>query len=110
MAIALPTDDSGRIRKRSSSDDQLMQAYARGKTDAFDQLYLRYKQPLYGYLYRNCHRTEVDELFQEIWLRVIASQSRYKGNNKFRAWIFTLAHNCLVDHYRKTERQAFFCR
>ncbi len=108
MAIAVATGDNGTGKPGLSSDDRLMCAYARGKQSAFEQLYLRYKQPLYGYLYRHCHRSQVDELFQDVWLRVIASASRYKSSNKFRSWIFTLAHNCLVDHYRKIARQADF--
>jgi len=83
------------------SDDELLQAYLRGKEAAFDLLYARYKQSLYNYFYRNCDKAVVDELFQDVWLRVIASVKRYQNQNKFRSWLFTLAHNCLVDHYRR---------
>ena len=83
------------------SDDQLLQAYARGQEKAFEILYEKYKQALYSYFYRNCDQSLVDELFQDVWLRVIASSKRYQQQNKFRAWLFTLAHNCLVDHYRR---------
>ncbi|MBV1879358.1 MAG: sigma-70 family RNA polymerase sigma factor [Pseudomonadales bacterium] len=78
-----------------------MRAFSKGREGAFDQIYLRYKQLLYNYFQRNCQAEVVDELFQEVWLRVIASAKRYKNNNRFRAWLFTLAHNCLIDHYRK---------
>ena len=89
------------------SDDQLMVSFGRGDRPAFDLLYARYKQPLYGYLYRNCgNEASIDELFQDIWLKVIASSSRYKRRGKFRSWIFTLAHHCIVDFYRKSARQA----
>jgi len=88
------------------SDDQLMVSFGRGDRPAFDLLYARYKQPLYGYLYRNCgNEASIDELFQDIWLKVIASSSRYKRRGKFRSWIFTLAHHCIVDFYRKSARQ-----
>ncbi|MFT7689080.1 MAG: RNA polymerase sigma factor (sigma-70 family) [Candidatus Azotimanducaceae bacterium] len=83
------------------SDDELLQAYLRGKEIAFDLLFERYKQPLYNYFYRNCDSTVVDELFQDVWLRVIASARRYQNQNRFRSWLFTLAHNCLVDFYRR---------
>ncbi|MBL4681702.1 MAG: sigma-70 family RNA polymerase sigma factor [Pseudomonadales bacterium] len=83
------------------SDDQLLHAYVRGQDKAFDILYEKYKQSLYGYFYRNCDSSMVDELFQDVWLRVIASSRRYQNQNKFRSWLFTLAHNCLVDHYRR---------
>ncbi|MFT7382942.1 MAG: RNA polymerase sigma factor (sigma-70 family) [Urechidicola sp.] len=89
-----------------ATDDQLIRAYSRGQVDAFDLLYSRYKKLLYSYLNNNCHSSSVDELFQEVWLRVIASAGRYKSKNHFRAWLFTLAHNCLVDHYRRQSKRS----
>ena len=88
-----------------TSDDLLMLRYARGERGAFDVLYARYKQPLYGFFYRNCHSSVVDELFQDVWLRVIASARRYESKNKFRSWLFTMAHNCLVDFHRSSKRR-----
>ncbi len=89
------------------SDDQLMVSFGRGDRSAFDQLYSRYKQPLYGYLFRNCgHTVFVEELFQDVWLRVIASAPRYQRKGRFRSWVFTLAHNCMVDYYRRSSRQS----
>ena len=106
MAIAIPTDAGDRGSKSlPRPDDQLMRGFARGDIRAFDQLYAKYKQPLYNYLHRNCQHDQVDEIFQDVWLRVIASAARFQVHNKFRAWLFTLAHNCLVDHYRKSARQ-----
>ena len=107
MGIALlecqHTDSTG----AQLSDDQLMVSFGKGDRSAFDILYARYKQPLYGYLYRNCgNKASVDELFQDIWLKVIASSSRYKRQGKFRPWIFTMAHHCIVDFYRQSGRQA----
>ena len=107
MAFALTNgtgmtvDDTGQV-----SDDQLMVAYRRGDQRSFDSLYDRYRQPLYGYLYRHCYNeTQAGELFQDVWLRVIASSKRYEHKGKFRSWIFTVAHNCLVDFYRRNEKQ-----
>jgi RNA polymerase sigma-70 factor (ECF subfamily) len=93
-----------------ATDDQLIRAYSRGQVDAFDLLYNRYKKLLYSYLNNNCHSSSVDELFQEVWLRVIASAGRYKSKNHFRAWLFTLAHNDIaitgqLDVEKITENQ-----
>lgn len=86
-------------------DDQLMSAYRSGDGREFDTLYGKYRDPLYGYFYRHCHNDQqASELFQEVWLRVIASSKRFEGQGRFRSWIFTLAHNCLVDFYRKQEK------
>lgn len=105
MELAL-TDDAGRFGATEQiSDDQLMLAYRRGDKRAFDALYTQYKNPLHGYLYRHCNsETQTAELFQDVWVRVIAWSSRFVGKGRFRSWIFTLAHNCLVDFYRKNEK------
>ncbi len=105
MAIALIKSEMA--VSTGLSDDQLMVSFGRGDQLAFDTLYARYKQPLYGYLFRNCgNEASIDELFQDIWLRVVASAPRYKRKGRFRSWIFTLAHHCIVDYYRKTGRQS----
>ena len=88
------------------SDDRLMRSYCRGNQQAFDELYVRYKQPLYNYMLRNCRIEHIaGELYQDVWLRVISSARNYTNKGKFRSWIFTLAHNRLVDYYRKAEHQ-----
>jgi RNA polymerase sigma-70 factor (ECF subfamily) len=107
MAIALLESEQTLNTGGELSDDQLMVSFGRGDRSAFDMLYARYKQPLYGDLYRNCgNEASIDELFQDIWLKVVASSSRYKRQGKFRSWIFTMAHHCIVDFYRKSGRQA----
>lgn len=105
MAIAF-TATGVTERADSRSDDQLFAAYGRGDRRAFDTLYGRYKDPLYGYLLKNC-RVEAlaGEMFQDVWLRVISSSGRFERRGKFRAWLFTLAHNRLVDYYRKSEHE-----
>ena len=91
---------------RPDPDDQLMTAYRNGDGSAFDTLYGKYRDTLYGYFYRHCYNDQhASELFQEVWLRVIASSKRFEGQGRFRSWIFTLAHNCLVDFYRKQEKE-----
>jgi RNA polymerase sigma factor (sigma-70 family) len=88
------------------SDDRLMRSYCKGNQQAFDKLYARYKQPLYSYLLRNCRVEHIaGELYQDVWLRVISSAKNYTNKGKFRSWVFTLAHNRLVDYYRRAEHQ-----
>jgi RNA polymerase sigma-70 factor (ECF subfamily) len=96
------------VERDDKSDDVLFHAFARGDADAFDQLYGRYRQPLFGYLMKNCRdEATASEMFQDVWLRVISSISRYQERGKFRAWLFRLAHNRLVDHYRHVAKQDF---
>ena len=101
MTAALTVKLMGRRKTDHRSDDQLMIAYGRHDRTAFEELYARYRQPLWGYLLKNCQdEAAAGEMFQDVWLRVISSSKRYQGKGKFRSWLFTLAHNRLVDFYR----------
>lgn len=84
-------------------DAQLMLAYARGEMRAFETLYARHRGPLYRYLVRQARDGEVaNDLFQEVWSRVVVNRARYEPRAKFRTFLFTLAHNCFIDHCRRT--------
>jgi RNA polymerase sigma-70 factor (ECF subfamily) len=87
------------------TDEALMLRYAAGDAGAFEPLYARHKGPLYRYLLRHCSTQPVaDELFQEVWTRVIQARGRYEVKARFTTWLYRLAHNCLVDHYRRRGR------
>jgi len=83
------------------ADEQLMLAYAGGDAAAFEELYDRHKGPLYRFVLRSVKgRGEAEELFQDIWMRVIEAAGRYRPQAKFTTWLYTIAHNRLVDHWR----------
>jgi RNA polymerase sigma-70 factor, ECF subfamily len=87
----------------SDDDDaHLMLAYARGEMRAFETLYSRHRAALYRYLVRQSRDNETaNDLFQEVWSRVIVNRARYEPRAKFRTFLFTLAHNCFIDHCRR---------
>jgi RNA polymerase sigma-70 factor (ECF subfamily) len=87
-------------------DEELMLAYGRGDAGAFETLYKRHRGPLFRFMLRALsnaagHRSTAEELFQEAWIRVIEARSRYKPQARFTTWLYTIAHNLLVDHWRK---------
>src|SRR3954468_1184482 len=83
------------------SDEQLMLAYARGDAAAFEVLYSRHKGPLYRFVLRSVKaRGEAEEVFQEFGMRGVEAGSRYAPQAKFTTWLYTVAHNRLVDHWR----------
>jgi len=85
-------------------DAQLMLADARGEIGAFESLYGRHRGALYRYLVRQSRDGEVaNDLFQEVWSRVIVNRARYEPRAKFRTFLFTLAHNCFIDHCRRSK-------
>jgi RNA polymerase sigma-70 factor, ECF subfamily len=84
-----------------STDEKLMLAYAAGDAGAFKTLYAKHKGPLYRYVLRSVKtRPEAEELFQDVWMRAIEARARYAPQAKFTTWLYTIAHNRLVDHWR----------
>lgn len=82
-----------------------MLRYQEGDADAFTRLYARHKGPLYRYLLRQCGQPAVaEELFQDIWLKLIAARASYTVQARFTTYLYRLAHNRLVDHYRASAR------
>ena len=89
-----------------ASDDALMLAYAAGDAAAFEQLYARHRGKLYRYLQRQLRDNAVaDELFQDVWQRVIASRSGWKPDAGFATWLYTIAHHRLGDHWRSLKHR-----
>jgi RNA polymerase sigma-70 factor (ECF subfamily) len=83
------------------ADEALMLAYAAGDAGAFERLYARHKGPLYRYVLRSVKgRGEAEELFQDVWMKVIEARLRYQPRAKFTTWLYTIAHNRMVDHWR----------
>ncbi|HEY1461660.1 MAG TPA: RNA polymerase sigma factor [Casimicrobiaceae bacterium] len=83
------------------SDEDLMLAYAAGDAAAFDALYARHKGGVYRYFLRQCrHGGIADELFQDVWMNLIRARATYAPTAKFTTWLYRLAHNRLIDHFR----------
>ena len=83
------------------SDESLMLNYSRGDADAFEVLYRRHKGPLYRFVLRQCGRQYAEEIYQDVWLNVINSRLRYKIKATFKTWLYQIARNRLIDHYRR---------
>jgi RNA polymerase sigma-70 factor (ECF subfamily) len=85
----------------ATTDEDLMLAYAAGDAAAFDALYARHRGGVYRYLLRQCRQGGVaDELFQDVWMNLIRARASYAPTAKFTTWLYRLAHNRLIDHYR----------
>jgi RNA polymerase sigma-70 factor (ECF subfamily) len=84
------------------SDETLMLHYRDGDIDAFAILYERHKGPLYRYMLRHCGLTTVaEELFQDVWLNIVRSREHYVIQAKFSTYLYRVAHNRLIDSYRR---------
>jgi RNA polymerase sigma factor (sigma-70 family) len=93
-------------------DDQLMLAYADGDAAAFDTLYSRHESALFRFVRRLLGvrlAAEVDEVFQDTWLRIIAARKSFSPQGAtWRTWAFTIAHNLAMDRLRLSGREVAF--
>ena len=80
-----------------------MLAYRDGDATAFEALYGRWRGRLYRYLAHQA-RERADELFQDVWMRVVGARLGYQATARFSTWLFRIAHNRLMDHYRAQGR------
>jgi len=85
----------------SVTDEQLMLAYQAGNISAFEQLYKKHKGPLYRYFVRQLRdNTLAEDLYQEVWGKVIKAVESYQVSAKFTTWLYKIAHNLIIDHIR----------
>ncbi|HSD52670.1 MAG TPA: RNA polymerase sigma factor [Burkholderiales bacterium] len=92
---------------RDTPDEELMLAYRGGDAAAFDALYARHKGGVFRYLRRQSGNAAIaEELFQDVWMRLIDARARYEPQAKFTTWLYTIAHNRLMDHFRTLKRAA----
>lgn len=91
------------------SDIQLINAYLKGDEKSFEELYFRYRKPLYGYLNNMLmgNQSEADEVFSETWTRVIDKLPKYRDDGKFSAWLFRMAKNIFIDRLRRSHPERF---
>jgi RNA polymerase sigma-70 factor (ECF subfamily) len=90
-----------------SSDEALMLEFQRGSHEAFDELFARYREPLYGFFCRRLqNRERAEDLAQETFLAVIRATSRYEPRALVRTYFYGIALNLLAAERRKGTRNA----
>lgn len=88
-------------------DAALLRRYRKGDAEAFATLYARHRLGLYRFL---CglggDAAQAEEAFQETWLSLIRSDSEPQGRASFRTWLYRIARNRLIDHWRRNGRRS----
>jgi RNA polymerase sigma-70 factor (ECF subfamily) len=75
-----------------------------GNENSFAMLIKIYRKRLYSYFMKNClNRSAADDLFQETIFKVWKNLDKYNEQNKFSGWLFSIAHNVLIDWFRKNK-------
>ena len=88
--------------REDTPDNELLAAFRSGDTEALGLLMERHKEAVYGYLLRLTGRADAaDDLFQEVFLKLVKNPSACGEGDKFRAWLFTVARNAAMDRFRR---------
>lgn len=94
-----------RTMTATPTDSALMLRYKDGDVAAFETLYRRHNDSLYRYLLRCClDRDAAEDVFQEVWSKIIKSRSSYRRTAKFTTFLYRVAHNCFIDYIRRNKR------
>lgn len=88
-------------------DSVLISDYLNGNNAAFERLLTRYKNRVYGFVYAKVNNASLaDDIFQDTFIKVVKTlqAGSYKEEGRFLSWVLRIAHNLIVDHYRKSNR------
>lgn len=90
------------------ADEQLVGLYEQGNNTAFEVLLTRYRSRVYSYIFQIVRDRELTEdIFQDTFIKAIVTiqQGRYFESGKFLGWINRIAHNLIIDHFRKEKNE-----
>jgi len=90
------------------TDEELVKLYEKGNNKAFEILLMRYKSKVYSYIFLVVRSRELTEdIFQETFIKAISTiqQGRYTESGKFLGWINRIAHNLIIDHFRREKNE-----
>ncbi len=95
------------VKNRQLTDNELITRYREGETTCFEVLLERYQAKVYGYIFSVVKDKETaDDIFQDTFYKVIVTinSDQYKDENKFIHWVMRIAHNLIVDHFRRNNK------
>jgi RNA polymerase sigma-70 factor (ECF subfamily) len=89
------------------SDYQLVKSYQAGNNSSIEELINRHKNRVFSYIYLLVKNSALaEDLFQETFIKIVncIRKGSYQDNGKFLAWVFRIAHNLVIDHFRKEKQ------
>ncbi len=95
------------VKLRQLTDNELITRYREGDAACFEALLDRYQAKVYGYIFSVVKDKETaDDIFQDTFYKVIVTinSDQYKDENKFVHWVMRIAHNLIVDHFRRNNK------
>lgn len=88
-------------------DHELVSRFIQGDQSALDELINRHKNKIYTYILLTVKKQQLaEDIFQDTFIKIIKSllRDRYKDNGKFVPWAMRIAHNLIIDHYRREKQ------
>ncbi|MCP4309901.1 MAG: sigma-70 family RNA polymerase sigma factor [Bacteroidetes bacterium] len=95
------------MKQSELNDQELVQAYIKGDQSAIETLITRHRSKVYTYILLTIKNQQLaEDLFQETFIKVIKSLrgGKYKDNGRFLSWVIRIAHNLIIDHFRKEKQ------
>jgi RNA polymerase sigma-70 factor (ECF subfamily) len=90
------------INKKHDADVDVIKLVAKGDEKAFEQLVLKYQQAVFNTIYRYTgNRDDVQDLAQEIFIKVWRNAEKFKGKSKFSTWLYRIVVNHCINYQRK---------
>ena len=94
-----------------ATDASLVSAYLQGNENSLSILITRHQSRIYSFIYSKVYDKDVaEDVFQDTFIKVINTLKRGKYNEegKFLPWVMRIAHNLIIDHFRKNKRMPMF--
>jgi RNA polymerase sigma factor (sigma-70 family) len=95
------------ILSQQLNDAQLITDYVQGDEHALEMLIEKYQQRIFNFIFSKIHdRDLTEDIFQETFFKVIRTLKNgvYNEEGKFLPWVMRIAHNLVIDHFRKSNR------
>ncbi len=89
------------------SDYELIQKFIKGEKSCFDKIIHRHKNKVFAYISMYIRdQALAEDLFQDTFMKVIQSvkAGKYQDNGKFISWVMRIAHNLIIDHFRRIKQ------
>lgn len=95
------------MKRKLIEDAVLVSNYIKGDENALSALINRHKQKIYSFIYSKVFDRDITEdIFQDTFIKVIKTlkNRKYNEEGKFLPWVMRIAHNLVIDHFRRNNR------
>ncbi|UCG51770.1 MAG: RNA polymerase sigma factor [Candidatus Latescibacterota bacterium] len=88
------------------TDHQMMLAVRDGDLDKLGHLFEKYHKQVYNFVLRQVEDPQsCEDIVQEVFFRMLKYRHTYRGDGKFKTWMYSIAHNAKIDHFKKARHR-----